>query len=324
MFVGIDVGGTKVLAIAGRRSPRPPDAADGPPIELGPDARVPTAAEPGALLDTLVGAVAAVVPPGEALSGVAVGIAGLVDRDGTVRYSPHLPDVVELPLRDQLAARLGVAVQVENDATTATVGEAHFGAGRGRGDFVFVALGTGIGTKFLVDGRVVRGAHGFAGEAGHATIDKHGPRHVTGLPGPWERYASGSALGRLAREVAAAGRAPRLVALAGAVEAIDGEHVHAAVTEGDPDALAVLDAFADDVGVGLAMLVAVLDPTCVVLGGGVSEMGEPLRVRVEAALARWTIGREHRPPVPVLRARLGERAGALGALAMAAGLDGGE
>src|SRR5690606_12756297 len=110
----------------------------------------------------------------------------------------------------------------------------------------------------VCNGRLVRGAHGFAGEAGHIVVDRHGPPHVTGLPGAWESYASGTALGRMARE-------------AGLGES--GEDLDRRIEAGDPAALDVLDRFAWEVAVGVANLLAVLDSELVVLGGGVSDIG---------------------------------------------------
>jgi glucokinase len=207
-------------------------------------------------------------------------------------------------------------VAVENDLTTATLAEARLGAGRGCRDLIMVGLGTGIGTKFLIDGALVRGANGFAGEAGHMTVDRNGAAHITGLPGPWEMFGSGNALGELAREMALAGSAPSLVALAGSAAAVTGETVGRALANGGAaaDALAVLDAYCEQVAIGIANLIMILDPQRVIVGGGVSELGESLRSRVEAAAQRRVVGARYRPAVPVVLAELGERAGALGAV----------
>ena len=177
-----------------------------------------------------------------------------------------------------------------------------------------VGLGTGIGTKFMIDGALIRGAHGFAGEAGHMTVDRGAALHVTGLPGPWEMFGSGTALGVLARRMAHDGSAPSLVTLAGGADAVTGETVGDAVRAGDADGLAVLDAYAEQVAIGIANLVMVLDPQRVIVGGGVCQLGEPLRSRVEAATQRRVVGARFRPVVPVVLAELGERAGALGAV----------
>lgn len=303
MWIGIDVGGTKALAVAvddrnqvlaTRRAATPPGADQ---LE--------------ALLVALVDGVArdAGGPP----HAVGVGIAGLIDRAGVVRYSPHLPGVVDFPLSARLAAALGVAVSVDNDLTVAALAEARHGAGRGFDHVVVVALGTGIGTKLVQRGEVVLGAHGFAGEAGHMTIDRRAAVPVSGVAGAWEMFASGTALTAMLRERAGRGELARLTELAGAPDAIDSSHLRQAIAEGDAPTLAALDDYAEAVAVGIGSLINVVDPDVFVLAGGVSSLGEPLRSRIEPRVARWVVGARHRAAVPIRLAELGEDAGALGA-----------
>ena len=181
-----------------------------------------------------------------------------------------------------------------------------------------LTLGTGIGGGLVVDGQLVVGAHGFAGEVGHMVVDPSGPPCPCGQRGCWERFASGSGLGRLGREAAQAGRAPSLVELAGGdPEAVRGEHVTRAAAAGRPDALAVMESFAWWLGLGLANLVNLLDPEVVVVGGGLVEAGECLLGPTRRALSRLVQAGHLRPEVPVLPARLGERAGAVGAALLA-------
>ena len=312
MLIGVDIGGTKMLGLAGSVSAA---VEHDERVDVMGERRVSTPKEGDALVESLLHLVRALEREhGDDLQALAVGIAGLIDRRGVVRYSPHLPDVVQLPLAERLRDALGCPVVVENDLTTATLAEARIGAGRGCRDLVVVGLGTGIGTKFIVDGSLIRGANGFAGESGHMTVDRNGAVHVTGVPGAWEMYGSGSGLGELAQRIAAAGDAPSLVAMAGDADSVTGETVAAAVAAGRADALAVLDAYAEQVAIGVANLIMILDPQRIVLGGGVSEIGEPLRARVEAAAQRRVVGARYRPAVPVVLAELGEHAGALGAV----------
>jgi glucokinase len=313
MLIGVDVGGTKMLGLAGSVAPASGTAPAR--VDALGECRVPTPKAGDALVEALVGLVRTLEHDcAGTVTALAIGIAGLIDRKGVVRYSPHLSDVVQLPLAERLQSALHCPVVVENDLTTATLAEARLGAGRGCGDLIMVGLGTGIGTKFMIDGTLIRGANGFAGEAGHMTVDRNAALHVTGLPGPWEMFGSGTALGALARRMAHDGHAPSLVALAGTADAVTGETVGNAVRAGDADGLTVLDAYAEQVAIGIANLIMVLDPQRVIVGGGVSELGEPLRSRVEAAVQRRVVGARFRPPVPVVLAELGERAGALGAV----------
>lgn len=258
---------------------------------------------------------------GDGVAAVGLGAAGLVDSGGVMRFAPNLPGVVEYPLRDRLAQRLGRPVAIDNDATAAALAEHRLGAGVGSSDLVLVTLGTGIGGAHVSGGQLVRGAHGFAGEAGHLLVDPDGPPCPCGRRGCWERYASGSGLARLAREAAEAGQADRLVELAGGeVESVRGEHVGAAVIEGDPGALAVLDRFAWWVAVGVANLVNVLDCDTVIIGGGLVEMGERLLAPVRSAFEGLVLAAEHRPPVRIVAAQLGAEAGAMGGWLLAGDL----
>ncbi len=311
-FAGLDIGGTKTLAVVvsergdvlfERRVPRP----------HGPDETV----------DQLSGLVADIQSESRIIiDAVGVGIAGAISSDGSVKFSPNLPELVDFPLRALLAERIDLPILVDNDATAATWAEHQLGAGKEVDDLLYVALGTGIGTGFVLGGEIYRGAHGFAGESGHIVIDRHGDPHVSGVRGPWEMYASGNGLGRLARAWASDGRLGSVLAAAGSAELIRGEHVGAAIASGESDALALLDVFASDVAVGVTNLLYVLDPARIVVGGGLVDLGEPLRERVQHWVDETTLGRAFRPEVPVVLAELGLRSGSLGAAMLAGRLVG--
>lgn len=311
LTIGFDVGGTNVRGVALRPGSTEPIA-----IRRGrtrPDGDV--------LVETIVDvSLALAADIGEPIDAVGLGMAALMDSDGILRYAPNIPGVVDYPLVERVTARLDVPVVAENDATAATWAESCFGAGVGYDHMAFVALGTGIGTGFVLDGRLHRGAYGYAGEAGHITIQRDGPQHITGANGPWEYYASGTGLGRLARKWAAEGRVDALVERAGSVADIRGEHVNELLDEGEPGIELLIARFARDVAVGMADLVYVLDPEVFVLGGGLVNLGEVLRSNVETHLAARILGADHRPRVPVELAQLGSFAGAIGAAALAAEL----
>ena len=171
----------------------------------------------------------------------------------------------------------------------------------------------GIGSGFVCGGRLIHGHNGFAGESGHMVVDANGPTHHTGQQGPWEYYASGTALGQIGRSQAQIGLFPSALSLAGSVAAITGFTVAEALGRGDKEAERIFDGFCRQVAVGLANLVMIFDPERIVLGGGLTDIGEPLR----AGTARWlntlTLGGEYRPPVNIVMAELGDDAGALGA-----------
>ena len=268
-----------------------------------------------AVLEVLTATVTALGPA----SAIGVGVPGLVDVEGVLRFAPNLPGVVDLDVRGALRAGFaGVAVRVDNDATCAGWGEAQVGAARGAADAVLVTLGTGIGGGLIAGGRVVRGAHGFAGEIGHMVVDPNGPPCPCGQRGCWERFASGSGLGWLARESAVASPTGRVAELAGGdPEAVRGEHATTAAAEGDAEALRVMAAFGRWVALGLANLANIFDPRLLVLGGGLVEAGEILLAPVRDAFAGLVLAGAHRPAVPIVAAALGEHAGAIGAALLA-------
>ncbi|MGB1504738.1 MAG: ROK family protein [Acidimicrobiales bacterium] len=304
MILGFDVGGTNARALlidpaTGAISDRDRESSAGP----GP-----------VLLETLLRMIDRMRKHNNVeLEAIGLGVAGLAHRSGVIHYSPNLPELIEYPLGTELAERTGLDVVVMNDATAATWAEGRLGAGRGSDDFMLVTLGTGIGSGFVCGGRLIHGHNGFAGESGHMVVDANGPTHHTGQQGPWEYYASGTALGQIGRSQAQIGLFPSALSLAGSVAAITGFTVAEALGRGDKEAERIFDGFCRQVAVGLANLVMIFDPERIVLGGGLTDIGEPLR----AGTARWldtlTLGGEYRPPVNIVMAELGDDAGALGA-----------
>jgi glucokinase len=312
LAVGLDVGGTKVLGtLVDPQAPSRPLA----------QVRVDTPRGADAILDALhevIDAVAAERPRGHQLGGIGVGVAGQIDLAGVVRFAPNLHDAIDFDPSPAIAERWSVPVVVDNDANCAAWAEGEIGVAHGVDQFALVTLGTGIGCGIVVDGALQRGAAGFAGEPGHMVVDPNGPPCPCGRRGCWERFASGSGLGRVARDAAEAGRADRVVALAGgSADDVRGEHVTRAALEGDDEALAVLRQFAWWVGLGLANLVNVLDPAMVVIGGGLAEAGELLLEPTRAAYRDLVLAHGHRPEVRIVGARLGPDAGAIGAALLA-------
>ena len=242
-----------------------------------------------------------------------LGIAGLAHRSGIVKYSPNLPNLIEFPITTEIENELGIPVVIGNDATVGTIAEWKIGAGKGSDNFTLVTLGTGIGTGFVIDGRLILGNNGFAGEAGHMTIDVNGPVHITGQRGPWEYFASGNALNRIVQQEASKGTYPWGVNKAGNWKNVTSKHLASGIKDLEPDSLRILDHFCHEVSKGLVNLVLLLDLERIVLGGGVSEIGEPLRSGVEKWIERTLIGSDHRPKIEVKLAELGSNAGAIGA-----------
>lgn len=300
--IGIDIGGTKLVGglVAG----------DG--TIMARDRRTTPSQDSDTLVD-LVAELAADLSGGES-PPVGVGAAGIIDLDGTVRYSPNI-DWADYPLADELAKRLGRTVTVDNDANVAAWAEHRAGAASSaEANMVALTIGTGIGGGLVLDDRLIRGAHGLAAEFGHLIVDEGGPRCPCGNRGCLEARASGTAMGRMAREESLAGQVPESSPLAGVpADELTGKRLTQAADAGDDFARGIIERAGFWLGVGIASLVNALDPEVVVVGGGAMEAGEHLLGPARESFAERLMGRANRPPVPVRAARLGDDAGLVGA-----------
>ena len=303
--IGVDLGGTNLrIGVI--------DAAGVSVAEV----RAPAPSAVDALIE-LIGAHVTDLVAAHDVGGVGVGTAGMVSPDGTVHYAPNLPMFRDVPFGRLLTERLDRPMVVDNDANAAAWGEYCHGAARGVQDALVITLGTGVGGGIIADGRLLRGAHGFAGEVGHWQLDPNGPRCACGEVGHWEAVASGTALGLLARERAERGAAPGVLARAGGdIGAIRGEHAGASAAAGEPDGCAIVDEFADRVALGFAGLANILDPELIVVSGGLVELGDVLLAPLRSAFAGRLEGADYRPPVPIVAAALGDAAGMVGAAAL--------
>jgi glucokinase len=308
--VGVDVGGTKVNALrldrAGtilQRATRPTPADD---ME--------------ATLGALVDAARDVWSP--AVEAIGVGAAGLIDRrTGILRDAPNL-SWRDADIPTAVTGALGVPTTVENDSTIGGFAEWRIGAAVGADHVLYVAIGTGIGGGLVVDGRLVRGAVGFAGEIGHVIVEPDGPECGCGNRGCWETVASGSAITRQGR--AALTRHPHSMIgeLAGGEPTrVTGVTVTQAARAGDPAARGILAEVGTRLGEGIAGLVNVLDPEIVVVGGGAVEAGDLLLAPARDAYGRTVESRARRPAVPIVPAALGPDATAIGAALLALDLE---
>ncbi len=309
LAAGFDVGGTNIRAEVIGSTSIPATAAQRRTRPASMDGIV------GAICD-MVGGIEEELPGG--IAAVGVGCAGLVNRSGRVATSPNIPEIRNFPLLSMLAGRLGRPVAVDNDATAALRAEMACGAAAGVENVLLVTFGTGIGAALALDGEIRRGAHGLAGEAGHMIVAPGGPECLCGRRGCWEQVASGEALGRAARDAARAGGAPALAErVDGRIGDIRGEHVGELATEGDPVARRLLRTFAGWVALGLNNLILLVSPEVVVLGGGLSELGEMFVAPVRDALEEVYLEQHQRPPVGLRGAQHGDRAGAIGAALLA-------
>lgn len=311
LTIGVDIGGTKVLAGV-------VDGA-GRVISIGrrttPGRRVLARQVEDALVETVLEAAGQ-----RSFASVGVAAAGFVDAAGErVMFAPHLPWQGEA-LRGQLQQRLGCPVILDNDANCAARAEGHHGAAQGASSALMITMGTGIGGAILLDGRVLRGWNGMAGEFGHMQVVTDGHACECGRSGCWEQYSSGNALVRNARLLMAEQPSVLDEMADGIPERVTGSMVTAAAESGDLVARRAFATVGEWLGIGTANLVAALDPELVVVGGGVSAAGERLLEPARAALRRSLVGSAHRAVPDLVAARLGPEAGMVGAALAARGL----
>jgi glucokinase len=302
---GIDVGGTKIAGgIVDDRG------------EILEELRVESPATDAVAMQDAIETLVTELRTRHDIAAVGVGAAGYIDRTrSVVLFAPNLA-WRDLHLKADLERRLALPVVVENDANAAAWGEFEFGAAHDVDDLLLVTVGTGIGGGVVLDGSLYRGAFGVGAEIGHMRVVPEGIRCGCGNRGCFEMYASGRALVREARAAAAAGSllAADLVARAGGDPArITGPLITEAARDGDTFALEHLAAVGRWLGEGIASLAAVLDPAVVVVGGGVSAADDLLLDPARQAFAAQLTGRGHRPMLEIRKARLGNRAGLIGA-----------
>lgn len=308
LAIGVDIGGTKLSA-----GVVDPDGA-----VLDRERRITPAGDVAATQRAIVEVVDALLAR-HPITAVGIGAAGWIGSDrATVLFSPHLAWRDE-PLLATLAEHIELPLLVENDGNAAAWAEYRFGAARGEPVVACVTLGTGIGGGLVIDGRPYRGAYGVAAEYGHMTLVPEGRLCACGNRGCWEMYASGRALARDARELAAESpmMASALIERAGSVGALDGPLVTAAAADGDPAALTICTRMGRWLGRGLANLAAALDPAVFVVGGGVSAAGELLLRPAREEFAQSLTGRGFRPTARISGAALGVDAGLVGAADLA-------
>ena len=252
--------------------------------------------------------------PEEEIQSVGVGIPGAV-AEGNILYTCNLP-LRNVPFERVFRGYFDQPVYLENDANCAAAGEWLYGAGRGTENFVMITLGTGLGGGFILNGKLYAGG-GMAGEIGHMVIRQDGAACGCGRRGCWEAYCSATGLIRRTRETMEAHPESLLNRMAAERGTVEGRTAFQAAAQGDPAALALCRAYAEDLAAGLTSLVNILDPETAAIGGGVAGAPEALLLEpVRELVARECYGR-HVGRVPrIVTAELGGDAGLMGAASL--------
>ena len=313
LTIGVDLGGSKILTAVVDPQGR---------ILSSDESVTPATKGRQAIIQSIIdSAHHALEQAGVGISeicAIGVGAAGISNPEAGILFtSPNLPGLRDVPLRDIVQERLGKKAFLINDANAAALGEFYFGAARGARNFIYITLSTGIGGGIVIDGKIYTGALGAAGEVGHMTIDDDGPVCNCGNRGCWETLASGTALAREARRRIKEGARTSILDYAdGDVEKVTAQVIHSAAEQGDGLAKELIAQIGYYVGVGLANLINIFNPELIVIGGGLSNIGDML-LEPAFKVAEERAYKEAFEVVRFASAELGRNSGVLGAAAFA-------
>jgi glucokinase len=302
--VAVDIGGTHIRVAA-----------------FEPGSIIPTrhsrvrseALLPG-VFDRLVEAIEGIWPDGDSVRAIGLASPGPLDpHRGVILDTPNIPEWHDFPLAEKLARHFKVPVRIDNDANLAALGEWKYGAGQGHMDVLYLTISTGIGGGAICNGHLLQGYHGLAAELGHVTIDPDGPLCSCGFPGHIEAFASGPAIARYTNEELARGAKSMLEP----GPDLNARTIADAALKGDALAIAAFARAGEYLGVAVSNFLHAFDPSILIFGGGVSQVGDLLFKPFEESLRRRVFHPRYLEKLVITRAALGDDAGLLGALALA-------
>ncbi|NQU16877.1 MAG: ROK family protein [Candidatus Saganbacteria bacterium] len=286
--IGVDLGGTKIAAGLATKTGK-----------IINELEILTEAKEGhkEVINRIIESIYAVAGKKiKQVGKIGVGAPGTVDyKEGRVLYPPNLPGWKEINLRDLLKKEFHVPVYVDNDANCAALAEAKFGAGQNISNFVYVTISTGIGGGIVINKKIYRGTIGAAGEIGHISIQREGKTCSCGQIGHFEGLAAGGAINQQ--------------------YGVSPIEVHEAAQRKKRWAFKIINELADTIGLGFANIVNILNPELIIVGGGISNMGELLLQPIRFALRKYALPLPY-SSVKIVRAKLGTKAGLKGAIAL--------
>ena len=310
LAIGIDIGGTKMAGAL-------VDDAGNIVNEL----KVPSPIDDS---DQMIEAIGTLISKlGEAQQVVAVGVAaaGFMSADREMMYhSPNIAAWRNEPLKKRIETKTKLPVLLENDANSAGWAEFRFGAGTGSKSMIMLTIGTGVGGAIISDGVLLKGGFGIGGELGHAVLFPGGKECGCGQKGCVESYCSGTALLKAARELALSGdpKAARLKELMLITGELTGEQLYQAIFENDVAANELIAELGSNLGTAIASIyLPLLDPELVVIGGGVSAVGERLLAPIWSAFENSIPAKGYRPELKIVKAKFLNQAGLVGAADLA-------
>jgi len=316
VWIGVDIGGTKTAIIVSSRPPR---------IDGRIEFATRPAQGPARALKLITDGIRELLhgPAAAAIRGIGVSCGGPLDRvRGIMQAPPNLATWIDVPIKSILEQEFHTRCQLENDANAGAVAEYRFGAGRGCENMIFLTMGTGFGAGIIADGRLYRGANDCAGEIGHVRLTRRGPVGYY-KAGSVEGWVSGGGMAQVARRAVLAARKRGIATtLARPVEAgqsLSARDVAIAADRGDAVAIRVIRATGERLGAVLAILVDLLNPERIVIGGLAMRMGETLLAPARAVMKREALAAAAER-CTVVPAALGEHIGDIAALCVAKGL----
>jgi glucokinase len=270
------------------------------------------AKEPG-VYNRLEQAIEAVWPKGT-VSAIGIASPGPLDPyTGTILATPNIPEWQNFPLTPKLSQHFGVPAYLDNDANMAGLAEWQFGAGKGHDNLVYLTISTGIGGGVISNGCLIQGFHGMGAELGHMIIDPNGPLCGCGYRGHVESFCSGPSIARYVNEQIKAGQNSTLKAQ----PSLSAAQIADAAREGDSLAIAAFARSGHYLGIAVANYLAIFDPSILIFGGGVTQVGDLLFKPFEESLRKHTFHPHYLDNLVITKAALGDDAGLLGALALA-------
>jgi glucokinase len=303
-IIAVDIGGTHMRAAVYEPDNTKPIAHQ----------RVETHAEEPGVYGRMESLIAAIWPKDRTVEAIGVASPGPLDPyTGYILKTPNIGEWQDFPIGPKLSQRFGVPVFLDNDANLGALGEWRFGAGRGHHDVLYLTVSTGVGGGVIADDRLMQGYHGLATELGHTIVDPDGPLCSCGFPGHLESFSSGPAIARYVLSELQAGADSRMRV----GDVLTARSIADAAIHGDALAILAYRRAGEYLGIGVANFLCAFDPSIVIFGGGVSQVGPLLFDSFHASLKKRVFHPRYLEGLKIEMAALGDDAGLLGALALA-------
>ena len=302
-IIAIDIGGTHIRVAAYE-----PDS-----ITPLAHTRTKSLAQTPGVYDRLVEAIESVWQQGQ-ISAIGIASPGPLDPyKGIILDTPNIPQWKNFPLTSKLSEHFGVPAYLDNDANMAAFGEWHYGAGKGHPDMVYLTISTGVGGGAVSNNRLLQGYRGMGAELGHMMVDPNGPLCSCGHPGHVESFSSGPAIVRYVKEQLAAGQKSTLQG----DPDLSPVQIADAALAGDSLSISAYERAGNYLGMAVANYLAIFDPSILIFGGGVSQVGDLLFKPFQESLRKYVFHLHYLDDLTITKAALGDDAGLLGALALA-------